>query len=83
MKQPHIYSDQFRTQPDQVARLFNDIIDELNRKVLGDGLLDSTYPVGSVYLTTETTAERVAELLGGEWERYGVSTTPYMFIRVQ
>lgn len=81
MKKPHIYSDQFRTQPDQVARLFNDVIDELNYKVFDDALLNATHPVGSVYMTTDTTAERVAELLGGEWERYGSSTTPYMFVR--
>lgn len=82
MKMPHIYSDQFKNQPDQVARLFNNIIDEINN--LSDGaLLDRVYPVNSVYMSTESDPAVVSELLGGEWERYGVSTAPYMFIRVQ
>ena len=45
----------------------NDVKAELGKKVNSDDLLDTIYPVGSIYMSVNNTSP--ASFLGGTWEQ--------------
>ena len=60
---------------DGTCTKFNDQITDLREDIKKD-ILNETYPIGSIYISTSmTTAEQVNTVIGGKWEAYGKGQT--------
>ena len=75
----------FKINEDNLQKAYNDILKTLKSRYTEISkkqedteieLLDKTYPVGSIYITTTySNASAVANAIGGTWETYGTGKT--------